>query len=218
MAAATRGAPREVSNSSSSSFGSSFRPDPPRIPAAAAVNCSLSKQEDRPGVSAAAAGSSPVRLHLLCCDRNSSQRQIRDVLKQDPGAASRSSIIQTTKLAWPVGTLHAVTEPYTYPLHLAIRHGIYDPVVVGLLADAAPFVLGVRDSSREGEGGDTPLHIACSRGAPLSIVRLLARAHPPAIHTPNFDLKTPFQLSCERAACPGNVAAYLRAAAGTSSL
>lgn len=156
---------------------------------------------------------------------------MRDILKADPGAAARSAVVRVPKVAWPVWTsptpppsrpAAAVAEPYTYPLHLALRRGVRDPGVAELLVQAAPAVLRQGDGEEGGScwsggGGDTPLHVACAFGAPLRVVRLLARAHPPAVRAVNFDAKTPLDLSRERAAtCPGNVATYLHAAFGST--
>jgi ankyrin repeat protein len=80
-------------------------------------------------------------------------------------------------------------------LNLCIQH---DPptYIVELLLLTSPESLTHFDSFHR-----TPLHIAVGTGANLSVVRLLAYAHPAACSVRDVDGKTPLILACDSGSC-----------------
>jgi len=86
-------------------------------------------------------------LHRVCCRPTITAGQIDQLLGKDRLAASRSFNVV-------VKTTEGKKEPYSYPVNLAIKHGLNKEVVEKLVA-AAPSVLMLKD----GNSRETTLHV-----------------------------------------------------------
>jgi hypothetical protein len=109
-------------------------------------------------------------LHFACLNPATTAKEIEALLCQDYAAASRQVKVKTTKwICHPVtrkAQEKVVNELYTYPIHIAIKNGL-DKEVIGILLDAAPSVLNMRD----GPQLETPLALLL-RTRPQEIILL----------------------------------------------
>lgn len=171
-------------------------------------------------------------LHRSCLRSDITVSEVQHILKIDPQAASRSLVLETHKnVVNPLTCqceIKLVKEPFTYPLHLAIRNQASTEVVQALI-QADPGVLMVRDGPMK----DTPLslalkfspdlllvdtmllvapkcvtlrdrhdntvlHVACQHGVSTTVLRHLCILCQKALYLTNFHGKTPLQLVQER--------------------
>jgi hypothetical protein len=171
-------------------------------------------------------------LHRSCLRSDITVSQVQHILKIDPHAASRSLVLETyKKVVNPLTCqceIKLVKEPFTYPLHLAIRNQASTEVVQALI-QAAPAVLMIRDGPMK----DTPLslalkfspdlllvdtmllvspkcvtlrdrhdntvlHVACRHGVSTTVLRHLCILCQKALYLKNFHGKTPLELVQER--------------------
>lgn len=88
-------------------------------------------------------------LHMVCCRKGVPLELVKMLLVKDPGAASRSVSLESTKSVYcptkGVTVRKLVKEQYAYPLNLAIKYKV-SPEVLAALIDATPSsVLEQRD-------------------------------------------------------------------------
>jgi len=168
-------------------------------------------------------------LHRACCNPNVTVSKVLELLKNDPGAVTRSVVIESLKSKYNPLLLaverRMVKEPYTYPLNLAIKSKA-SPEVLSVLIDAAPSVLGLLDGTmRESplavllknsphdvatvdkmllsranlcmikdRHSNTAVHVACTRGASVTVLRHLCIMYPEALEMRNRHQLTPLDL------------------------
>jgi len=189
-------------------------------------------KSDDPTVAHSEPEKPPPQLHLACLKGNINAKDIDQMLRRDPSAATKSIYLRTNKLVVDPLTLKVemklVRETYTLPLHLAIKYKA-SPEVIEMLVAAAPSVLLARDGAQKetplmvmlkmqpdvklvdalllknpscatvrDRNDNTPLHIACSRGVSIDVLKHLCLMYPRGLKRRNFQGKTPCQLLQER--------------------
>ena len=139
-------------------------------------------------------------LHRACCRPGVTPMEIYQLLQRDPGAASRSERLQTSKAVYDHGLQRRVeklvNEPYTLPLNLAIAHRQSNQVL-DMLMNVAPAVLTMRDGpEREG-----PLSILlkCSPQDTDTVDRMLLLS-PKCVALRDKRGNTPAHIACTRTA------------------
>jgi Zinc finger, C3HC4 type (RING finger)/Ankyrin repeats (many copies) len=105
------------------------------------------------------------------------------VLQIDPNLVSKKSI--------PGGEL---------PLHFAVKNPSRTNLnLVWKIAKAYP--PGVSERTSSSQGAQTPLHVACSAGAPVAWIRLLHDTNPSARDVLDGDGHTPWEITKESSHC-----------------
>ena len=89
-------------------------------------------------------------------------------------------------------------------LHVLMKHRPNDVATVDLFLLTNPSCVSITDCRL-----NTPLHIACSKGASLDVIRHMCILCPEAMTQRNFYGHTPIQLAQRSSSCPEDVSLYL---------
>jgi hypothetical protein len=135
-------------------------------------------------------------LHAACLDSGTTAREIESLLCRDHDAACRPVKVKKVNLICHPLTRkpqkQIVNELFAYPLHIAIRNGLGQDVI-GILINAAPGVLNMRD----GPQLETPLALLLrTRPQNINLVDVMLLKQPSCVSIRDRHDNTVIHLVC----------------------
>jgi len=143
----------------------------------------------------------PTPLHYLCHRKDTSVKEVQLVLEADRSALSTSACLYyiSNPMYYPrnpkVRVIKKVREPFTYPLHLAIKNKLSDDVIKTLIAEA-PEILMAKDGMQR----STPLHVLLKYKPPTKddhdLFDFMLAKFPEALTMLDRHDETPLHVAC----------------------